>query len=107
VILLSNIYRYNSRKISISHSHNSNQVINQAQEGWHQPFVAEFIMGMRVGYARVSSVGQKLDVQLDKLADCDRIYQEKVSAGSKKLRLELQNIDCTRRIGKRCLKYSV
>jgi DNA invertase Pin-like site-specific DNA recombinase len=46
-------------------------------------------MGMRVGYARVSSVGQKLDVQLEKLADCDRIYHEKVSAGSTHLRVEL------------------
>ena len=46
-------------------------------------------MGMRVGYARVSSLGQKLDVQLEKLADCDRIYHEKVSAGSSKLRVEL------------------
>lgn len=34
-----------------------------------------------VGYARVSSVGQSLDVQLEKLANkkCDRIYEEKVS----------------------------
>lgn len=30
-----------------------------------------------VGYARVSSVGQSLQVQLDKLADCDKIFQEK------------------------------
>lgn len=30
-----------------------------------------------VGYARVSSVGQSLDVQLDKLKHCDKIYQEK------------------------------
>ena len=30
-----------------------------------------------VGYARVSSVGQSLDVQLDKLQDCDKIFQEK------------------------------
>ena len=33
----------------------------------------------RVGYARVSSVGQSLGVQLDKLSDCDKIYQEKRS----------------------------
>ena len=32
-----------------------------------------------VGYARVSSVGQSLDVQLDKLQHCDKIYQEKQS----------------------------
>ena len=45
-------------------------------------------MGMRVGYARVSSLGQKLDVQWDKLSDCDRIFHEKASAGSKKIRLQ-------------------
>lgn len=32
-----------------------------------------------VGYARVSSVGQTLVVQLDKLQQCDKIFQEKVS----------------------------
>ena len=32
-----------------------------------------------IGYARVSSVGQSLDVQLDKLQHCDKIYQEKQS----------------------------
>ena len=32
-----------------------------------------------IGYARVSSVGQSLDVQLDKLQHCDKIYQEKKS----------------------------
>lgn len=29
-----------------------------------------------VGYARVSSVGQRLDVQLDKLRHCDKLFQE-------------------------------
>lgn len=33
----------------------------------------------RVGYARVSSVGQSLAVQLDKLSTCDKIYEEKKS----------------------------
>lgn len=35
----------------------------------------------KVGYARVSSIGQKLDVQLDELNayGCDKVYQEKVS----------------------------
>jgi len=33
-----------------------------------------------IGYARVSSVGQSLDVQLDKLQHCDKVYQEKKSA---------------------------
>ena len=37
-----------------------------------------------VGYARVSSVGQSLDVQLDKLGHCDKIYQEKKSGASGK-----------------------
>ena len=32
-----------------------------------------------VGYARVSSLGQSLDVQLDKLEHCDKIFQEKKS----------------------------
>ncbi len=36
----------------------------------------------RVGYARVSSVGQSLQVQLDKLKPCDKIFQEKKSASS-------------------------
>lgn len=42
-----------------------------------------------VGYARVSSVGQTLDVQLDKLIHCDKIFQEKRSgAAGKRPRLE-------------------
>ena len=32
-----------------------------------------------VGYARVSTVGQSLDTQLQALADCNTIFQEKVS----------------------------
>ena len=48
-------------------------------------------MGMKVGYARVSTSGQNLDLQLDRLADCDRIYREKASAGSAKNRPELKN----------------
>ena len=34
---------------------------------------------MIVGYARVSSVGQSLDVQLDKLSGCEKVFQEKKS----------------------------
>jgi DNA invertase Pin-like site-specific DNA recombinase len=37
-----------------------------------------------VGYARVSSVGQTLAVQLDKLKHCDKIFQEKKSGTSGK-----------------------
>ena len=37
-----------------------------------------------VGYARVSSVGQSLDVQLDKLKNCRKIFQEKKSASGGK-----------------------
>jgi DNA invertase Pin-like site-specific DNA recombinase len=33
----------------------------------------------RIGYARVSSVGQSLEVQLEKLTSCDKTYQEKKS----------------------------
>lgn len=33
----------------------------------------------KVGYARVSSVGQSLDVQREKLGDCDRLFEEKRS----------------------------
>lgn len=48
-------------------------------------------MGMRVGYARVSSAGQRLDVQLDRLSDCDRIFHEKASGSSAEARKELQS----------------
>jgi DNA invertase Pin-like site-specific DNA recombinase len=48
-------------------------------------------MGMKAGYARVSTSGQNLDIQLDRMADCDRIYREKVSAASAKNRPELKN----------------
>jgi DNA invertase Pin-like site-specific DNA recombinase len=42
-----------------------------------------------IGYARVSSVGQSLEVQLDKLQHCDKIFEEKRSAASgKRLRLD-------------------
>ena len=47
-----------------------------------------------VGYARVSSVGQSLDVQLDKLKDCDKVFQEKKTGTSR-----------TRPRLKACLEY--
>jgi DNA invertase Pin-like site-specific DNA recombinase len=37
-----------------------------------------------IGYARVSSVGQTLDVQLDKLRHCDKVFQEKKSGASRR-----------------------
>ncbi|MRI43455.1 recombinase family protein [Stenotrophomonas sp. MH181796] len=45
-----------------------------------------------IGYARVSSAGQSLDVQLDKLhrAGCSRVYQEKRSGRQADNRPELQ-----------------
>ena len=48
-------------------------------------------MGMKAGYARVSTSRQKLDLQLDRLVDCDRIYCEKASASSANNRPELKN----------------
>jgi hypothetical protein len=48
-------------------------------------------MGMRIGYARVSSRGQKLDVQMDRLAECERIFYEKAS-GDKGDVLEIYKI---------------
>jgi hypothetical protein len=45
----------------------------------------------RIAYARVSSQSQSLDVQIEKLKDCDRIFKEKVSARTDK-REQLQLI---------------
>ena len=48
---------------------------------------------MKIGYARVSTTDQNLELQLDALnqAGCSRIYQEKIS-GSKRERPELQRL---------------
>ena len=48
----------------------------------------------KVGYARVSSVGQSLDVQREKLRDCDKMFEEKRS-GTTDARPQL----------KQCLNY--
>ena len=48
----------------------------------------------KVGYARVSTREQDLTVQLDKLKDCDKVFQEKQSGIDSK-RTELNN----------CLEY--
>jgi len=37
-----------------------------------------------IGYARVSSTGQTLDVQLDRLKHCEKVFQEKKSGTSSK-----------------------
>lgn len=39
---------------------------------------------MKVGYARVSSIGQSLEVQLEKLEFCEKVFSEKKSAASGK-----------------------
>lgn len=47
-----------------------------------------------VGYARVSSIGQSLDVQLEALAGCDKIFSEKKSG-----------VDRSRPQFKACMEY--
>jgi len=47
------------------------------------------IMNQTIGYARVSSIGQSLEVQLDKLKNCDKVFQEKRSGKQTDNRLEL------------------
>ena len=47
-----------------------------------------------IGYARVSTTGQDLAVQLERLADCDRVFKEKRSG-----------VDSGRPELKRCLDY--
>jgi DNA invertase Pin-like site-specific DNA recombinase len=47
-----------------------------------------------VGYARVSSTGQELGVQLEKLAGCDKVFKEKRSG-----------VDAGRPELRRCLEY--
>ena len=46
-------------------------------------------MAQTIGYARVSSIGQSLEVQLDKLKDCDKVFQEKRSGKQTDNRPEL------------------
>lgn len=42
-----------------------------------------------IGYARVSSIGQSLEVQVAKLQDCDKIFLEKISSSSRQHQLEV------------------
>jgi DNA invertase Pin-like site-specific DNA recombinase len=50
-------------------------------------------MGMLVGYSRVSSSGQSLDIQNEALAGagCEKVFAEKMSGRSAKDRIELAN----------------
>lgn len=45
---------------------------------------------MEVGYARVSSAGQSLEVQLQKLSGCEKVFQEKKSGRNADNREQLQ-----------------
>ena len=60
-------------------------IFKLSQSYWN---ISEVLMAV-IGYARVSSVGQTLDVQQDKLTHCDKIFQEKVSGVTDK-RTQLQ-----------------
>lgn len=48
-------------------------------------------MSVKIGYARVSTTGQDLTAQMEALSDCNKIFQEKVSA-SISSRPELQSL---------------
>lgn len=49
---------------------------------------------MKIGYARVSTTGQSLESQVEKLKEqgCDKIYQEKATGTSTAKRVELNNM---------------
>ena len=46
--------------------------------------------GQRIGYARVSTTGQDLSLQRDRLADCDKVFEEKASGAKGTVRPALE-----------------
>lgn len=46
--------------------------------------------GQRVGYARAGTTGQDLSLQKDRLADCDKIFEEKASGARGTVRPALE-----------------
>jgi DNA invertase Pin-like site-specific DNA recombinase len=46
--------------------------------------------GQRIGYARVSTTGQDLSLQRNRLAGCDKIFEEKASGARGTVRPELE-----------------
>lgn len=65
-------------------------------------------VGMKIGYARVSTADQSLDLQIDalKAAGCDRIFTEKAS-GAKDDRIELKRALDTLREGDVFMVYKL
>ena len=63
-------------------------------------------LSMKIGYARVSTIDQNLDLQLDALkkAGCEKIYQEKIS-GIAKNRPELDKMISILRTGDEILVW--
>jgi DNA invertase Pin-like site-specific DNA recombinase len=63
---------------------------------------------MKIGYARVSTIDQSLDMQMDALqaAGCERIFTEKAS-GAKDARIELQRALETLRAGDVFIVYKL
>lgn len=63
---------------------------------------------MKIGYARVSTTHQNLDLQLDalKAEDCEKIYQDKIS-GSKSDRPELNRLKESLRAGDTVVVYKI
>lgn len=52
--------------------------------------------GQLIGYARVSSIGQSLEIQIDKLKACNKIYQEKKTGANMKRAALIECLDYVR-----------